>query len=74
MAIFFLIVFGLQALSYGLLIAGVLKLPAVEGPGALIDDPRIVVLTLAAWGPIIAAFMVTALTEGKAGVRAYEAF
>ena len=70
LAIYFLIVFGLQALAYGLLITGVLKMPSVEGPGALIDDPRLVVLTLAAWGPIIAAFLVTALTEGKAGVRA----
>ena len=65
LAIYFLIVFGLQAFSYGLLIAGVLKMPSVEGPGALIDDPRLVVLTLAAWGPIIAAFVITALNEGK---------
>lgn len=70
LAIYFLIVFGLQGLSYGLLIAGVLKMPSVEGPAALIDDPRLVVLTLAAWGPIIAAFVITALTEGKPGVRA----
>jgi uncharacterized protein len=70
LAIYILIVFGLQAVADGLLIAGVLKMPSVEGPGALIDDPRLVILTLAAWGPIIAAFLVTALTEGKTGVRA----
>ena len=70
LATYFLIVFGLQALADGLLIAGVLKLPAVEGPTALLEDPRLIVLTLAAWGPIIAAFLVTASTEGKAGVRA----
>jgi membrane protease YdiL (CAAX protease family) len=70
LASYFLIVFGLQALSYALLITGILKMPSVEGPGALIGDPRLVVLTLAAWGPIIAAFLVTALTEGKPGVRA----
>ena len=54
LAIYFLIVFGLQAIADGLLIAGVLKMPSVEGPGALSDDPRLVVLTLAAWGPIMA--------------------
>ena len=65
-----MIVFGLQALAYGLLIAGILKMPSIEGPAALIEDPPLVLLTLAAWGPIIAAFVVTALTEGKPGVRA----
>jgi hypothetical protein len=67
---YFLIVFGLQALADGLLITGVLKMPAKEGPAVLLDDPRLIILTLAAWGPIIAAFLVTALTEGKSGVRA----
>ena len=70
LAYYFLIVFGLQALAYGLLITGVLKMPAQEGPAALLDDPRLIILTLAAWGPIIAAFVVTALIEGKPGVRA----
>jgi len=69
LAFFFLIVFGLQAIADGLLIAGVLKMPSIEGPSALLEDPRLVVLTLAAWGPIIAAFVITALTEGKPGVR-----
>lgn len=67
---FFLIVFGLQALADGLLIAGVLHMPSVEGPTALVEDPRLIVLTLAAWGPIIAAFVVTGLSEGKPGVKA----
>ena len=70
LAFFFLIVFGLQAIAYGLLIAGVLKMPSIDGPAALLDDPRLIILTLAAWGPIIAAFVITALTEGKPGVRA----
>jgi membrane protease YdiL (CAAX protease family) len=70
LAYYFLIVFGLQALAYGLLIAGILKMPSREGPAVLLDDPRLIILTLAAWGPIIAAFVVTALTEGKPGVRA----
>ena len=70
LAFFFLIVVGLQAIADGLLIAGVLKMPSIDGPAALLDDPRLIILTLAAWGPIIAAFLVTALTEGKSGVRA----
>jgi membrane protease YdiL (CAAX protease family) len=69
LAFFLLIVFGLQAIADGLLIAGVLKMPSIDGPAALLDDPRLIILTLAAWGPIIAAFVVTALTEGKPGVR-----
>lgn len=70
LAFFFLIVFGLQALNYGLLITGVLENPSEDGPAALLEDPRLIIMTLAAWGPIIAAFAVTAFTEGKPGVRA----
>jgi membrane protease YdiL (CAAX protease family) len=70
LAFYFLIVFGLQALAYGLLIAGVLKMPAQEGPGALVEDPRLIIKVLASWGPLIAAFTVTAISEGKPGLRA----
>jgi len=70
LACYFLIVFGLQALNYGLLITGILKMPSVDGPAALLEDPRLIVMTLAAWGPIIAAFAVTGFTEGKPGMRA----
>lgn len=70
LAYFFLIVFGLQALPYGLLIAGVLKMPSSEGLSALSAGPGVVLITLGAWGPIIAAFVVTSLTEGKSGVKA----
>jgi len=70
LAFYFLIAFGLQALHYGLLITGVLKMPSVDGPAALLEDPRLIILPLAAWGPIIAAFVVTGFTEGKPGVRA----
>ena len=66
---YFLIVFGLQALRYGLLISGVLKMPSVEGPASLLKDPSLIIMTIASWGPIIAAFVVTASTEGKTGVR-----
>lgn len=70
LALYFLIVYGLQALAYGLLITGVLKMPARDGPAAVIADPRLIILTLSAWGPMIAAFVVTAFTEGKSGVGA----
>lgn len=70
LAYFFLIVFGLQALAYGLLIAGVLKVPSSEGLSALSAGPGVILITLGAWGPIIAAFVITALTEGKSGARA----
>lgn len=70
LAYFFIIVFGLQALAYGLLIAGTIKMPSTEGPAVIIADPRLIVLTLNAWGPIIAAFVVTASSEGKPGVKA----
>jgi membrane protease YdiL (CAAX protease family) len=66
---YFLIVFGLQALRYGLLISGVLKMPSGEGPASFFKDPSIIIITIASWGPLIAAFLVTALTEGKTGVR-----
>ncbi len=66
---YFLIVFGLQALRYGLLISGVLKLPSGEGPASLLKDPSLIIMTVASWGPIIAAFLVTAFTEGKTGIR-----
>ena len=67
---YFLIVFGLQALRYGLLISGVLKMPSGEGPASLLDYRSLIIMTLASWGPLIAAFLVTGLTEGKPGARA----
>ena len=70
LAYFFLIVFGLQALKYGLLFSGILKLPSGEGLSALSAGPGVILLTLGAWGPIIAAFVVTAITEGKSGIGA----
>jgi len=66
---YFLVVYGLQALRYGLLISGVLKMPSGEGPASPLVDPSLIIMTLASWGPLIAAFLVTALTEGKTGVR-----
>lgn len=66
---YFLIVFGLQALRYGLLISGVLKMSTGDGPATLLKDPSLIIMPLASWGPLIAAFLVTGLTEGKIGVR-----
>jgi len=66
---YFLIVFGLQALRYGLLITGVLENSTKKGPPSLLKNPGVIIQPLASWGPIIAAFLVTALTEGKTGVR-----
>lgn len=70
LAYFFIIVFGLQAIRYGLLISGVLDNPSEEGPAVLLRDPGVIFQTLASWGPLIAAFLVTGLTEGKPGARA----
>jgi len=36
----------------------------------LLTNPFLILFTLANWGPIIAAFVITALTEGKPGVSA----
>ncbi len=70
LAYFFIFVFGLQAIRYGLLITGVLDNPSEEGPRVLLNNPGVIIQTLASWGPLIAAFLVTGLTEGKSGVRA----
>jgi membrane protease YdiL (CAAX protease family) len=59
---FFLFVFGLRWLVDGLQIAGIVK---ASGAGL-----GLILLTLASWGPLIAAFVVTAITSGKVGVKA----
>jgi membrane protease YdiL (CAAX protease family) len=70
LAFFFLIVFGLTILKYGLLLSGIVKMPSGEGLSALSAGPGILLIVLGAWGPIIAALTVTAITEGKSGIRA----
>jgi membrane protease YdiL (CAAX protease family) len=69
LVIYFLIVFGLQALNYALQITGVLKRPAEEGLGAFSAGPLMIIMVLAAWGPFIGAFVSAAITEGKAGIK-----
>ncbi len=70
LAFFFLIVYGLQVLKYGLLYTGVIKMPSGEGLAAFSAGPGVVLITLASWGPLIAAFLVTAAGEGRGGIKA----
>jgi uncharacterized protein len=64
---FFGIVFGMQVLTYTLVISGVIKRPTTEGLSA---DPGVLLFTLASWAPLIAAFAVTAISAGKPGIKA----
>ena len=59
---FFLMVFGFQALKYGF------SHSSGEGLSALSAGPGVILDLLGSWGPIIAAFVVTAITEGKSGI------
>ena len=59
---FFLIVFGLQALKYGFLFF------SGKGEAALTTSPGVILAVLGSWGPIIAAFVVTGITDGKSGI------
>ncbi len=60
LAYFFLIVFGLQVIRYGLSLSGLLKEPTL----------RLLLITLASWAPTITAFVLMAITEGRAGIEA----
>ena len=64
LVLFFLIALGLHWLWAALLFFGSLKQPSG------FTDPTILFVGLAGWSPTIAAFLVTALTEGKPGVSA----
>jgi uncharacterized protein len=64
LAYFFLIAFGLPLLAFGPFIFGILKWPATIGPGL------VVVFTIVQFSPLIAAFVMTRITEGKPGVHA----
>lgn len=63
LAFFFLIVFGLSWGRQALVFFGILR-----GPSG-ITDPTILFFTASTWGPTIAAFVVTAITEGKPGLK-----
>ncbi len=64
LAFFFLAVLGLSWTKQALLFFGILKAPSG------ITDPSLLLLTLTTWGPTLVAFVITAITEGKPGVRA----
>jgi hypothetical protein len=68
LAFFFLIAFGLTWFKNALLIFGILKPPSSIGY-QFGTAPGILLLVLG-FGPTIAAFVMTAITEGKPGVRA----
>ena len=61
---FFLLAWGLPLFFAALFIFGIVRWPSQVGPGMII---LLVVLNFA---PMIAAFVVTGITEGKPGVRA----
>jgi membrane protease YdiL (CAAX protease family) len=64
LAFYFLLVFGMPLLVFGPFMLGILKWPARIGPGLGI------LFTVVQFAPLIAAFVVTGITEGKPGVKA----
>jgi membrane protease YdiL (CAAX protease family) len=69
---FFLIAFGWTWFWWALFIFGILKMPAGIGtPDVDLGSagPILLIVILSPFGPTIAGFVVTALTEGKAGVK-----
>lgn len=67
LAFFFLLVFGFQAIMWVSVSIFGLKAPASLSDPAL---PWLLVALPAVCGPTIAAFLITAITEGKPGVKA----
>ena len=68
LAFFFLIVFGLNAIMWVLISIFDLKMPTSPADSGFLL--WILVVMPAACGPTIAAFLVTAITEGKSGTKA----
>lgn len=69
---FFLISFGWTWFWWGLFIFGVLKMPKGIGTPEMdlaTAGPILLIVILSPFGPTIAGFLVTARTEGKAGVK-----
>jgi len=70
---FFLIAFGWSWFWWALFIFGILKMPAGIGtPDVDLASagPLILLIALTPYGPTIAGFVISALTEGKTGVKA----
>jgi hypothetical protein len=73
LAFFFLIAFGWSWLWWALFIFGILKMPAGIGTSEVdlgSAGPLILLIALTPYGPTIAGFVMTALTEGRLGVKA----
>lgn len=66
---FFLIAFGWSWFWWALFIFDVLAWPAGVGTRDVEASPMILLLAISPFGPTIAGFVVTAMTEGRAGVR-----
>ena len=69
---FFLIAFGWTWFWWSLFIFGVLKMPAAVGTPDIdlsTAGPILLVVVFSPFGPTIAGIVLTALTEGRAGVK-----
>jgi membrane protease YdiL (CAAX protease family) len=66
---FFLIAFGYSWFLWGLFVFDVLKMPAGVGTQDVEASPMLLLVAITPFGPTIAGFVVTAMTEGRAGVR-----
>jgi membrane protease YdiL (CAAX protease family) len=72
LAFFFLIAFGWSWLWWALFIFGILKMPAGIGTSEVdlgSAGPLILIIMLTPFGPTIGAFVMTAMTEGRTGVK-----
>lgn len=73
LAFFFLIAFGWSWFWWALFIFGILELPAGIGTSKVdlgSAGPLMLLIALTPFGPTIAGFVMTAMTEGKPGVKA----
>jgi hypothetical protein len=73
LAFFFLIAFGWSWLWWGLFIFGILKMPSGIGTSEVdlgSAGPLILIIMLSPFGPTIGAFVMTAMAEGRTGVKA----
>jgi uncharacterized protein len=73
LAFFLLIAYGWSWFWWTLFIFGILKMPSGIGTPAVdfaSAGPLILIIMLTPYGPTIAGFVITAITEGKPGVSA----
>jgi membrane protease YdiL (CAAX protease family) len=70
---FFLIAFGWSWFWWGLFIFNILKIPSGIGTSEVdlrSAGPLILIIALSPYGPTLAGFVMTAITEGRTGVKA----